>query len=205
MNEKVDLYLEEGCGRCKLHNTPECKLHTWARELRLLRELVLSTGLFEDLKWSMPCYTHNGKNVVMIAAFKEYCCLSFFKGFLLADDQKILTTSGENSQTFKILKITSLEEILKLKDQIRSYVFEAIEIEKSGLKIEKKPQELVLPEELKEKLESDETLKIAFKKLTPGRQRSHVLFISQAKQTKTRESRVEKCIPLILSGKGQND
>lgn len=206
MNSKVDLYLLEGCGRCKLHATPQCKVHTWAKELVELRRIVNSCGLTEELKWSMPCYTDGKANIVMITAFKESCVISFFKGALLKDPKKILQTLGENSQSTRVLKFTDVKTILKLEPVIKAYIFEAIEIEKAGLKIEsKKVSEYKVPEELTSKFKKMPELKKAFEALTPGRQKGYLLHFSQAKQSATREARIEKYIPLIMKGKGIND
>jgi uncharacterized protein YdeI (YjbR/CyaY-like superfamily) len=206
MIPEVDLYLEEGCGRCKLYQTPQCKVHTWPQELKLLRKLVLECGLTEELKWSMPCYTFNGKNILMVNAFKDFAALSFFKGALLSDPEKLLHFHGENSQSGKSMRFNRPDQIASKLDLIKSYIFEAIEVEKAGLKVEfKQKNELELPEELTNLLEQTPALAEAFEALTPGRKRSYVLHISGAKQAKTRESRAEKCIPKIMSGKGFNE
>ena len=205
MNPKIDSYLEEGCGRCSLGGTPKCKVHRWNAELTLLRKLVLDCGLKEELKWSMPCYSHQSKNILMIAAFKNYSCLSFFKGALLVDSKEILIKPGENSQAMRQFRFTSSKEILQIQEDIKRYVFESIEIEEAGLKIEFNKEPETFPKELIEKFKQDPILKSAFEKLTPGRQRGYLLHFSQAKQSKTRTARIEKNIPFIMSGIGLNE
>lgn len=202
INPKVDAYLVDGCGRCKLYATPKCKVNTWRTELEMLRDIVLKTPLEEDLKWGSPCYTFEGKNVAMITAFKESCVLSFFKGALLKDPHKILESPGENSRTFRLFRFTNADGIKKVKSKIREYILEAIELEKAGAKIKRSFEPLELPEELKVFFKKDAVLKSAFSKLTPGRQRGYVLFISSAKQSETRTARIEKCRKNIMAGKG---
>jgi len=205
MNSGVDEYLIYGCGRCTLGGTPQCKVHKWNRELKALRAIVLDCGLTEEIKWNMPCYTFQKHNVLMMAAFKEYCSLSFFKGALLNDTNYILQQPGENSQAVRQLRFTDVKQIRKLESIIKTYVYEAIEVEKAGLKIKFKKNREPVPEELETKFREFPTLKTAFERLTPGRQRAYILFFSSAKQTKTREARIEKHIQQILKGKGLND
>ena len=203
MPVSVEHYLLEGCGRCKLGGTPDCKVHTWEKELKKLTELVRESELNEEIKWGMPCYNYQNKNILIVAAFKEYCSINFFKGSLISDPNQILVSPGENSQAGKLLKFTSLQEILAIETEIKAYIFEAIEIEKAGLKVEfKKISEFEIPVELQEKLNQNEALKTAFEALTPGKQRGYLLHFSQPKQSKTREARIEKCIPKILAGIG---
>lgn len=199
----VDQYLTEGCGRCNLGGTPNCKVHSWTKELHLLRQIVLSSGLKEEVKWGVPTYTLNGKNVLIIAAFKDYCSINFFKGSLLKDPKRILERPGENTQFSRSLKFKSISEITELDQTIREYLFESIEVEKAGIEPvkEDKPQ-MMIPEELQMKLDEDPGFKEAFESLTPGRQRGYLLHFTQAKQSKTRLARIEKCIPKILMGKG---
>ncbi|MDX1909489.1 MAG: YdeI/OmpD-associated family protein [Bacteroidia bacterium] len=202
----VDSYLTEGCGRCPLGGTPDCKVHAWPRELQALRTLVLSCGLTEEMKWGVPCYTFQDANVLTVSALKEYASLSFFKGALLADPHHLLTKPGENSQAVRLIRFTQVREIMTLEPVLRAYIFEAIEVERMGLKVDfKAKNELELPAELQQKLEDDPVLKAAFEALTPGRQRGYVLFISAPKQSATRSTRVEKCVPNILAGKGYQD
>lgn len=205
MNTNVDTYFTDGCGRCELGGTPQCKVNKWQAELKLLRRIVQDCGLTEESKWGVPCYTYKNKNVVMISAFKEFCALSFFKGILINDESNILEKPGENSQSARLAKFTDLHDIAGKEAILKAYIFEAIEIEKAGLKVKFKKQPEPIPEELEKKFDEDPVLKSAFEALTPGRQRGYIIHISQAKQSATRESRIEKCIPKILSGKGFND
>ena len=205
-NPKVDRYLMDGCGRCKYYATPKCKVHTWQNELDILRHIVLEcVDLKEELKWSMPAYTFKGKNVLMIAAFKEYCALSFFKGALLKDPSNLLTKHGESSQAFRLIKITNSKDLIKLNTKIKAYILEAIELEKKGAKIIFKKNAEPIPEELELKFKELPVFKNAFFGLTPGRQRAYLLFFAAAKQAATRESRINKYLPIIMAGKGLND
>lgn len=202
----VNDYLKVGCGRCPFVATPRCKVNDWRAELKLLRALVLECGLLEELKWSVPCYTINNRNVLIVSALREYCSLSFFKGSLMRDPNKILVKPGENSQAAMLIKFTSLQQINELDATLREYILEAAEIERSGQKVNLQAKhELQLPDELLKKFEALPALKRAFESLTPGRQRGYVLFFSAAKQAKTRESRIEKWIPSILEGRGMHD
>ncbi|UII26348.1 DUF1801 domain-containing protein [Fulvivirga maritima] len=206
MNPKIDNYLAVGCGRCAMVGTPKCKVHSWKDELVALRTIVLSCGLKEELKWSMPCYTHNGKNVAMVAAFKNHCVISFFKGALLQDTAGILQKGGENSQSNRLIKFTELQQVIDLEETIKSYIYAAIEIEKKGLKIsDEQKTETPIPDEFKKHLRENALLKNAFEALTPGRQRGYLLHFSSAKQSKTRDSRIQKCIPTIMAGRGLHD
>lgn len=182
------------------------KATKWQAEYKKLREIVLSTDMDEDLKWMHPCYSYEGKNLVIIHGFKEYCAILFIKGALLKDPAKILITQTENVQAGRQARFTDLDEIIELEPVLKAYILESIEAEKAGLKIDFKPtSEFVLTEEFKKKLDGDAALKAAFEALTPGRQRGYLLYFSGAKQASTREARVEKCIPQILAGKGLND
>ncbi len=205
MNPKIDNYLIEGCGRCPLGSTPDCKVHNWTQELQLLRMIVVDCGLTEELKWSVPCYTFQHKNVLMVSALKNYCAISFFKGALLKDVKKILEKPGKNSQAARLLKFTNCERIKELEGDIKAYVQEAIEIEKVGLKVKFKKNPEPIPVELELKLEEDPILKTAFEALTPGRRRGYILYFSAPKQSKTRISRIEKSIGKILNGEGMHD
>lgn len=192
MNKNVDTYLS--------------KVGKWQKELTKLRKIILDCGLTEEYKWMHPCYTFQKSNVVLIHEFKDYCAILFHKGVLLKDKKNILVQQSENVQAARHLRFTDISKIDKLENTIKEYIFEAIEIEKAGLKVEmKKTNEYNMPDELKLKLEKNHDLKIAFENLTPGRQRGYLLFFSQPKQSKTRESRIEKNIERILSGKGLND
>lgn len=178
----------------------------WHQELTLLRSIVLDCALTEELKWKQPCYTFQNKNVLIIGGFKENCFINFFKGALLQDQEKLLVSPGENSQSAKMIKFTNTDQISELTPILKAYIFEAIELEKAGLKVElKKDVELVLIEELEEVLKNDYKLNEAFKALTPGRQRAYNIFFSGAKQASTRISRIENYKQRILSGKGFND
>ena len=206
MNPNVDLYLTDGCGRCPLGGTPECKVNNWQQELKQLRRIVLDCGLTEELKWKVPCYTYQKKNILIVAAFKEYCSLSFFKGALLKDAYSILDKPGENTQSARIIKFTDVKKIAEMEDILKTYIFEAIEVEKGDLRVDfKEKKELVFPEELQKKLNENPIFKAAFEALTPGRQRAYNLYFSQPKQSKTRVARIEKYTPQILQGIGLND
>ena len=202
----VDIYLSDGCGRCPLGGTPECKVHTWTEELKILRGIILESELIEEIKWGVPCYTLNGKNVLLLSAFKEFCSISFFKGVLFKDEKAILVQPGKNSQAARLIKFTSAEEVIEVAPFIKAYIQEAIQIEKLGLTINyKQKDELLFPEELQIKFREDQKLKTAFEALTPGRQRGYVLYFSAPKQSKTRFSRIEKYTSKILEGKGFHD
>ncbi len=203
MTKDVETYLLEGCGRCELGGTPDCKVHTWTNEIRELRRIILSCGLDEEVKWGNPCYTFQGNNVLMIAAFKQFVSLSFFKGVLLSDTDKLLYQQGENSQAVRVLKFIEVKRVLELESIIKSYIYEAIEVEKRGLKVSfKAKDDLVYPDELLQAFEGNVDLKMAFEALTPGRQRGFVLHFTQPKKSETRANRIEKCKPLIFDGKG---
>ena len=178
----------------------------WLEAYQALREIILSTKLVEELKWSSPCYTCNDHNVVLIHGFKEYCALLFMKGALMKDPNSILIQQSKNVQAARQIRFTSVEQIIKQKSILKSYIKEAIELEKSGAKVElKKTSEYTIPEEFKAALKNRSGLKSAFYKLTPGRQRAYLLYFSSAKQTKTRIDRIEKYLPKILDGKGIDD
>jgi len=203
MTTDVDQYLLEGCGRCEKGGTPDCKVHLWPQELRKLRSIALECGLTEESKWGVPCYTFQGANVSIVSALKDYCAISFFKGVLLQDTHKILEKPGPNSQSDRLLKFTSLQQILDIEEVIKAYIFEAIEVERAGLKVEYKAKDdLEYPEELLAKFEEQPEVKEAFEALTPGRQRGYILHFTQPKQSQTRVNRIEKCISKIMEGKG---
>ncbi|MEZ5103259.1 MAG: YdeI family protein [Draconibacterium sp.] len=192
MNPKVDTFLD--------------KAKKWKDEFEKLRAICLDCGLNEEYKWMHPCYTYNNSNVVLIHGFKEYCALLFHKGSLLKDTHGILIQQTENVQAARQIRFTNVKEIVELESVLKSYIFQAIEVEKAGLKVElKKTKEFEMAEEFRQKLEELPALKTAFKAMTPGRQRAYLLHFSQPKQSKTRESRIEKYIPHILAGKGLND
>ncbi len=191
-NPKVDFYFD--------------KVKTWQEEITRLRTIVLETGVGEELKWGCPCYTFEDSNIVLIHTFKEYCALLFFKGALLNDPKGILIQQTKNVQAARQIRFTNLKEIVSLNITLKSYIYEAIEVEKAGLKVTlKKTTEFSMPEEFQNKLNKNKALKKAFDALTPGRQRGYLLHFSSPKQSATRESRIEKSIPEIMKGKGLND
>ncbi len=182
------------------------KAKQWKDEIARLRAILLAGGLTEDFKWGKPCYTHEGSNIVLIMPLKETCALLFTKGALLKDPEGILVQPGENSQSARQMRFTSLAGIAKLEKSLKSYIRDAVGVEKAGLKVDfKKSTDLVYPVEFQDKLDRNSALREAFHKLTPGRQRQYHLHFTAAKQAATRESRVEKAIPLILDGMGLND
>lgn len=206
MTTDIQSYFTDGCGRCNFSGTPNCKVITWSKEMLLLREILNSCGMVETMKWGSPVYMVGTTNTIMLAAFKGFASINFFKGVLLQDEAQQLVFAGDNSQSAKQWRFTSLNEIIEQKDLIKAYIFEAIELERIGAQVEKPAsKDIELPEELLAAFEKNPQLKLAFEKLTPGRQRSHVIFISGAKQSATRASRVEKNSPKILAGKGMHD
>jgi uncharacterized protein YdeI (YjbR/CyaY-like superfamily) len=206
MNPLVDLFFIDGCGRCKLYKTPACKVNTWKNELQALRQIALNSGLNEELKWKQPCYTYNGKNIIIVSAFKESCIINFMKGSLLKDTAEILEMPGENSNSARFVRFTELNKITELENTLKEYITEAIELEKSGAKItSKKVEEYPFPEELLEAFKKDINFKKAFYSLTPGRQKSYLLHYNSAKQSATRSSRIEKTKISIFNGKGLNE
>ena len=179
---------------------------TWQEELKKLRSILLDSELTEEFKWSQPCYTFQGKNVIVISGMKESCALAFFKGVLLKDIHGVLTRPGQHSQSTRWLKFASVREIAEMKSVVKAYIREAIEVEKSGLKVKlKKTSDLKFPEELQIMLDEFPDLKTAFEALTPGRQRAYIYHFPAPKQSKTREARVRKFMPHILNGKGLLD
>jgi len=192
MNPKVDGYLRK---------SPQ-----WREELTKLRTIILGSQLTEEVKWRVPCYTFQGSNVIILGRFKESCMLSFVKGALLKDVHGILVKPGENTQAARVIRFTNAQQIAELEPLLKAYIDQAIEVEKAGLKVTfRKSTEFILPEELRIKFEEIPSLKAAFAALTPGRQRAYILYISAAKQSKTRASRVEKHRQRILQGKGLDD
>lgn len=178
----------------------------WNEEMGLLRKICLDCGLTEDFKWMHPCYTFQGKNIVLIHGFKEYCALLFHKGALLKDVENILVQQTENVQSARQIRFKSRQRIIELEVTIKTYIYEAIEAEKAGLEVKmKKTSEFDIPEELQEKFKEDPDFETAFNKLTPGRQRGYLLHFSGAKQSKTRVARIEKYKQQIFNGKGLND
>lgn len=205
MNKIVEHYFTDGCGRCPLGGTADCKVNTWKKELQILRSIVLECGLKEESKWGVPCYTFQNKNVLIVSALNQYCAISFFSGALLQDENRLLSKPGENTQAARLIRFTDFKEIIEIQALIKSYIYEAIEIEKAGLKFEYKKNFEPIPDEFKKKLDENLELKSAFEKLSPGRQRGYILHFSQPKQAKTRVARIENCVVQILSGKGLNE
>ncbi len=192
MNPKVDFYFN--------------KAKKWQKELEKLRTIVLDCGLTEELKWGVPCYTLEKSNILLMHVFKEYCALLIFKGALLNDARGVLVQQTKNVQAARQIRFTNVREIVELETILKAYIKEAIKVEKAGLKVDfKKTTEFIIPEEVQNKLDEIPALKTAFDALTPGRQRAYILYFSAPKQSKTRESRVEKCMQQILNGKGLND
>ena len=192
MNPKVNFYFR--------------KAKKWQKELEKLRMIILECQLTEELKWGVPCYSFQKRNIVLIHVFKEYCALLFFKGALLNDTEGILIQQTKNVQAARQIRFSHVREIIEMKAILKAYIYEAIEVEKAGLKVNfKKTAEFVIPEEFQNKLDKISALKTAFSALTQGRQRAYILYFSAPKQSKTRESRVEKCMQQILKGKGLND
>jgi uncharacterized protein YdeI (YjbR/CyaY-like superfamily) len=191
-NPKVDFFFTEA--------------EKWQAEFKKLRTIILDCGLTEELKWGKPCYSFQNSNIVLIHGFKEYCALLFMKGALLKDAHGILIQQTENVQAARQVRFTNVREIVKLAASLKAFIHEAIEVEKAGLQVTyKKTSEFTMPEEFQNKLAEIPDLKPAFDALTPGRQRGYLLYFSAPKQSKTRESRIEKCTPQILEGKGLND
>ncbi len=191
MNGTVDFYFNKG---------------KWQKELEQLRMIVLGCGLSEELKWGVPCYMYRNRNVILLHVFKEYCAFLFFKGVLLKDPKGILIRQTENVQAARQIRFTGVDEIVKMESILKAYIREAIEVEKARLKVPmKSTADYTIPEEFQIRLEASGVLKAAFRALTPGRQRAYLFYFSQAKQSKTREARIEKCIPQILEGKGLED
>jgi len=192
MNPKVDFYFS--------------KAQKWQKELEKLRMIILDCKLTEELKWGVPCYKFQNSNIVLIHVFKEYCALLFFKGALLNDANGILIQQTKNVQAARQIRFTNIREIVERETILKAYIYEAIEVEKAGLKVNfKKTTEFIIPEEFQNKLDEIPALKTAFNALTPGRQRAYNLYFSEPKQSKTRESRVEKYMQQILNRKGLND
>lgn len=192
MNPKVDEYLS--------------KTKKWKEEFEKLRMIILDCQLTEELKWKNPCYTYKNKNIVLIHGFKEYCALLFFKGVLLRDTHNILIQQTEKVQAGRQIRFTNVQEIVEMESLLKDYIKEAIEVEKSGKEVDyKKHTEYIIPEELQHKFNEMPALKTAFEALTPGRQRAYIYYFSEAKQSNTRQSRIEKYVPHILDGMGLKD
>jgi uncharacterized protein YdeI (YjbR/CyaY-like superfamily) len=192
MNRKVDGFFK--------------KATRWGKEFEKLRKVCLDCGLTEELKWGKPCYTYENSNIVLIHGFNDYCALLFFKGALLKDREGILVQQTENVQAARQIRFTNVQEIVQREPVLKAYIEEAIAVEKAGLEVDyKKTSEFVIPEEFQNRLDESSALKTAFHALTPGRKRGYLIYFSGAKQSKTREARVKKCVQQILKGKGLND
>lgn len=192
LNPKVDIFLNRS--------------RKWKEEFEKLRSIILDCGLTEEYKWMKPCYTFENNNIVLIHGFKEYCAILFLKGALLKDSEGILVQQTKNVQSARQVRFTSVSEIVKLKTILKTYIFEAIEVEKAGLKVKfKKTSDYKMPKEFRDKLDENPSFKAAFDALTPGRKRGYILYFSAPKQSKTRTSRIEKYRNKILNGKGLND
>ncbi len=205
MVKSVQDYLVRGCGRCSLFDTPDCKVHRWREELLLMREMANASELTETSKWGVPCYTFQGKNVLLISAFKEYCAMSFFKGALLKDPMALLEKQGENSHAERILKITDIEQLYDVKSAVMRLIVQAVQLEKEGRQVDKNTSAMPYPQELVDIMREDEDFRHAFDRLTPGRQRGYLLYFSAARQSATRTSRIKKYMPAIREGKGIHD
>jgi len=210
-NPKVDAYLSKAAAaadtrpRSVMLNNAKNILR-WQEEFEKLRTIILNCGPTEELKWGQPCYTFQKNNIVLIHGFKKYCALLFFKGALLKDAKGILIQQTENVQAARQIRFTNVSEIVEMEPVLKAYIYEAIEVEKAGLKVNHKEiSDFTIPKEFQNKLDGIPALKTAFAALTPGRQRAYILYFSAPKQSKTRESRVEKCMRQILNGKGLND
>lgn len=192
INRKVDGYVR--------------KNKRWQEALQALRAIVLDSPLAEEVKWRVPCYTFQNRNIIILGAFKEYCAISFVKGALLKDDRNVLEMPGPNTQSARMIRFRNVREIVELEPVLKAYIAQSIKVEQAGIKvIFKKPAEFVVPGEFQKKLDEWPDLKAAFKSLTPGRQRAYLLYFSAAKQSKTRAARVEKWTRQILDGKGMED
>lgn len=203
-NPLVDKYMVDGCMRCKYGATPQCKVVPWQELLETLRQIVLECGLTEEIKWGVPVYVYEGKNIVSVNALKQSANLSFFKGALLTDKHKLLQQQG-NIQLGRIIKFVNIADIEALSDTLSQYILEAIEIEKSGIKHTPTPHKEIMPEELIQCFNEEPLFKNAFEALTPGRQRAYLIHFGQAKQSSTRQARIEKYKDQIYAGIGLHD
>lgn len=206
MNPDVTPYFEIGCGRCPLVGTPDCKINPWRKGLLHLRSVILDTGVTEERKWSVPCYTVDNRNILMMVAFKDYFGISFFKGVLLKDPNGILVQQTKNVQAGRLIRFTDVQQVIDQAAIIKAYIAEAIEIEKAGIEVPMKTTaDFEVPEELLTAWDADPAFLSAFEALTPGRQRGYLLYFAGAKQSTTRASRIEKMMPQIFEGRGLHD
>ena len=204
-NASVASFLAEGCGRCERFRTPACKVHPWAETLRGLRAILRETELVEEMKWGFPCYTLGGKNVALLAVSGEFCAISFFQGAVLEDEAGVLVAPGLNSRFARYMKFHSVAELEERRELALRYVLRAIAAERAGVRVAAREGEDGAPAELQERLDCDDRLRVAFDGLTPGRRRSHVLYIGGAKSEEARRRRVERCVPKILAGRGYHE
>lgn len=200
--ESVDAFLRDGCGRCEHHATPRCKVRSWTAALVALRALVQAEGLSEEVKWGHPCYTVDGRNVLMLGALRDRCTLSFLEGAALPDDDGLLERPGPNSHRARLVSFRSAEEVDARRDAVRRLVVAAVARARSGERLPDRVDEDPIPAELEARLDADPALRAAFDALTPGRRRSHVLHVAGARGAETRARRAERCAPEILAGRG---
>ncbi len=204
--DNVDQYLASGCGRCEFGGTPKCKVRPWVKELGLLREILQETELTEAIKWSAPCYTYHGKNILMLSALRDSVILSFFRGAEIKDAENILEKPGENSRFARYIRFTDKETVASLKPAILRYIQAAIKIEKSGNTADvRNDAPMKYPDELMQIFAVNPDFAEAFSALTPGRQRGYLIYFSSAKQSKTKIARIEKYMAKIFAGKGWNE
>ena len=206
-NPEVTTYFEQGCGRCSLHGTPDCRVHLWPGALAELRSIALESGLKEVRKWGVPCYVNEkGKNVALLGAFKAHCLISFFQGALLDDPDGVLESPGSNSQSTRQMRFTTEEQVLEARPVLTRFLEQAIANEAAGKKTElKPPASYNIPEEFQRALENDAVLAAAFERLTPGRRRAYLMHFTQPKKPETRHARIDKAREDILCGIGLND
>lgn len=203
--ESVEVYLQEGCGRCARGGTPECSALKWGEGLRQLRRIVQECGLTETIKWSQPCYVLGKRNILIVAAFREYCFLAFFRGNLLSDPEGLLVKAGEHTQEGRQIRFTDPSEILRLEPVLKAYICEAMAAAEAPPTAKQPAAVLPRPAELEALMAENAAFRMAFEALTPGRQRGYLMYFSQPKNAETRRRRVEQCIPKIQEGKGLND
>jgi len=205
MNPAVDHYLLFGCGRCPRGGTPECTVNRWRSLLQEMRRILLDSGLTEERKWGVPCYTIDGKNVILIGSFNDYVVISFLKGSLLVDPNGILEKAGPNSHVGRLLRFTELEKLLDMEPAIRDFIREAADVERKGLMVERDAVPEAVPDELQQMFEEDPSFEAAFYRLSPGRQRGYLIHFGQPKQSETRIRRIEKYMDRIFEGIGFHD
>jgi len=204
--ENVDQYMESGCGRCELGGTPQCKVRSWVEPLRLLRAILRESGLTEELKWRAPCYTHQGKNILMLSALKESVTVSFFRGAQMKDPERILEKPGPNSRFARYIRFADGQAIAPLKKTMLRYIQEAVALENAGEQADVDKDALpAFPDELMQMFEANPDFEQAFTALTPGRQRGYLIHFTSAKQAKTRTARIQKFMPKIFAGKGWHE